>query len=612
MKENLTVLLFAPHSAIWSHAFPEALVAESLQQQNHRIVYVTCGRVFQNYCICMSAYGLDQTSSQLKKKAICDICSKQKEIIKENFKFDGYDISDFIGEIELDKVDLILQQITPQNFLDLKLDGLDVGRIALYELLLQYKKNDLCFSEDEWNNYLIALRNTLISFFASKKIIDKEMPDRVLTYNSLYSVNRICCQLAELRGIPTYFLHAGHSLSNRLETMLIGSRYTFYFNQHLRKYWGIYKNIICKPEHIKAVTDHFLELFQGRHFLAYSSMKKDKVDIRNIFKINEEQKILIATMSSYDERFSGEIINVMPKYDNLIFSEQIDWIKFLIEFVKHRQDLFLIIRVHPREFPNKRDSMRSHHSLMLEKVLVDLPVNVKLNLPEDNLSIYDLAEYTDLFLNAWSSVGEEMSLLGIPVLIYSDDLVAYPSDINYVANSQEDFRNKIDIALKDGWSFERIRKAYRWYVLKLIRAAFDISDSIQWYRLNSPQTKIQKSSPSNLLYRVYQKILLKIFGVDIAAKYQSQIQDCQTRQDQLKCKEDINKLIQDKKDIVLEILNHDLEIFINMEMETEYIKNEISRLLNIDLINKKNNNTDILTPLRRNLINYLSIQGKKC
>jgi hypothetical protein len=604
MSENLTILLFAPHSAIWVHAFPEALIAESLKQGNHRIVYVTCSGEFQSYCVSMSGYGLDQNSPQIKKQAICKICNKQKEIIKENFKFDGYDIGDFIGKLELDKIDQILHKITPQNFLDLKLDGLEIGRTALYELLLQYKKNNLMFSEDEWANYLIALRNTLISFFASKKIIDKEMPDRVLTYNSLYSVNRICCQLAEARGIPTYFLHAGHSLSNRLETMLVGAKSTFHFNQHLRKYWETYKNITCTPEHIKAVTDHFLELFQGRHFLAYSSMKKDKIDIRNIFKINEEQKILVATMSSYDERFSGEIVNVMPKYDNLIFPEQIDWIKFLIEFVKCRQDLFLIIRVHPREFPNKRDSMRSQHSLMLEKVLVDLPVNVKLNLPEDNLSIYDLAEYTDLFLNAWSSVGEEMSLLGIPVLIYSDDLVAYPSDINYVANSQEDFCNKIDIALKDGWSFERIRKAYRWYVLKLIRSAFDISDSIQWHRLNSPQTKTQKSNIPNLLYRVYRKILLKIFSVDVAATYQSQIQDCKNRQDQLRSKEDINKLIQDKKDIVLEISNQDLETSIDVEVETEYIKHEISRLLNIDLSNK-NNNTDVPTPLRRNLINYL-------
>ncbi|MFN9607506.1 MAG: capsule biosynthesis protein [Pseudanabaena sp.] len=604
MAENLTILLFAPHSAIWVHAFPEALIAESLEQGNHRIVYVTCSGEFHNYCVCMSAYGLDQNSPQIKKKSICKICNKHKEIIKENFKVDGYDIGDFIEKIELDKIDKILQKITLQNFLDLKLDGLDIGRTALYELLLQYKKNNLIFSENEWDNYLIALRNTLISFFASQKIIDKEMPDRVLVYNSLYAVNRVCCQLAESRGIPTYFLHAGQSLSNRLETMLIGAKYAFPFNQKLRKYWETYKSIPCIPVQIRAVTDHFLELFKGRHFLAYSSTKQDRVDIRNIFKINEGQKILVATMSSYDERFSSEIINVIPKYDNLIFPEQIDWIKFLIEFAKYRQDIFLIIRVHPREFPNKRDSMRSQHSVMLEKVLINLPTNVKLNLPEDNLSIYDLAEYTDLFLNAWSSVGEEMSLLGIPVLIYSDDLVAYPSDINYVANSQEDFCNKIDIALKDGWSFERIRKAYRWYVLKLIRSAFDISDSIQWYRSDAVQTKTQKSNSINLVYRVYRKILLKIFGVDIAATYESQIQDCKTRQDELKCKEDINKLIQDKKDIILEISNQDLEASTDINVETEYIKSELSRLINIDVEIEKNT-TETLTPLRRNLINFL-------
>jgi len=68
MAENLTILLFAPHSAIWVHAFPEALIAESLEQGNHRIVYVTCSGEFHNYCVCMSAYGLDQNSPQIKKK----------------------------------------------------------------------------------------------------------------------------------------------------------------------------------------------------------------------------------------------------------------------------------------------------------------------------------------------------------------------------------------------------------------------------------------------------------------------------------------------------------------------------------------------------------------
>jgi len=36
----------APHAAIWVHAFPEALLAESLAKNGHEIIYVTCDREF--------------------------------------------------------------------------------------------------------------------------------------------------------------------------------------------------------------------------------------------------------------------------------------------------------------------------------------------------------------------------------------------------------------------------------------------------------------------------------------------------------------------------------------------------------------------------------------
>ncbi|MFN5978057.1 MAG: hypothetical protein ACK45W_01820, partial [Pseudanabaena sp.] len=66
----------------------------------------------------------------------------------------------------------------------------------------------------------------------------------------------------------------------------------------------------------------------------------------------------------------------------------------------------------------------------------------------------------------------------------------------------------------------------------------------------------------------------------------------------------INKLIQDKKDIILEISNQDLEASTDINVETEYIKSELSRLINIDVEIEKNT-TETLTPLRRNLINFL-------
>ena len=45
IKGTLKILVFAPHSAIWLHAFPEALIVESLAQEGHEIIYITCGKI---------------------------------------------------------------------------------------------------------------------------------------------------------------------------------------------------------------------------------------------------------------------------------------------------------------------------------------------------------------------------------------------------------------------------------------------------------------------------------------------------------------------------------------------------------------------------------------
>jgi len=617
MNQQLTILVFAPHSAIWVHAFPEALIIESLKQQNNRIIYITCDKEFQNYCVCMSAYGLTQASPQVQKEGICKICNSQKEIIKSNFKFDGYDIGEFINQSERETIELIVKKTTPQNFLDLKLDDISVGKITLYEVLLKYKKADLSFSETEWNSYLISLKNTLISFFASRKILDKEKPDRVLTYNSLYSVNRVCIQLAEIRGIPTYFLHAGENLSNRLQTMLIGENCTFKFYQRIKDYWPIYKDVPCSSESLQLVTNHFLELFKGNHVLAYSSAKNKRLNIHEFFSIQKDQKIIIATMSSYDEIFAAETTEIFSLNKDLIFSKQIDWIQSLIGFIRNRKDLFLIIRVHPREFPNKRDPLRSEHSKMLERVLIDLPSNIKLNLPKDNISIYNLAEYADLFLNAWSSAGEEMSLFGIPVLIYSPDLVLYPSDINYLAISKEDFFDKIDIALADGWSFERIRTTYRWYVLRYVRSVFDISESVKWQESQSFKDIKNKGRLANLgdsIYtlfnRVYFKILSKLTKTKNHVSYHTQLEDCRQRAFSLKDSHKINELIQDKKSILLDLTDYNLEnkSDYSIDLETTFIKHEISRMFPdlVDIQDIKENT--VRSPLRVNLLNAIKLK----
>ncbi len=597
-KTALKILVFAPHSAIWVGAFPESLIIESLAQEGHEIIYITCGGQFAQYCISMSAFGLSQDASKIEKQKICDICKNHKQIIKENFKFKGYDLESILTVEHQKEIKKILNSVNKNNFLELIIDGIEIGRIALYELLLQYKKSSLNFSETEWVHYLIALENTLSSFFACQEILAIEKPERVITYNSLYSVNRICCQIAKNQGISTYFLHAGGNLAHRLETMWLGKNSTFKFYKSLKDDWKNYKDIPCSSESLQLVTEHFIELLKGQHFLVYS-LGKNNIDIREKFGIESQQKILVGTMSSYDERFAGETIKEIPDDYKLMFPKQVDWIKFLIEFMQNRPDLFLIIRVHPREFLNKRDSVKSEHAKKLEQMLTNLPSNVKINYPDDQISIYDLAEYADLFLNAWSSVGEEMSLLGIPVLIYSPDLIFYPPDLNYVAINQEDFCHKIDQALEDGWSFERIRTTYRWYVLKFVRCIIDLSPSIKWDKM--PSNKQQ-----NILLRIINKINRKILYNFPQTKnniiYESQLKDCKERVKYLPDQAKINQLISEDKNMILDLSlpESQKETLVTFEQETIYIKTEIQTLLKI--LTDNQSTFIIETPLRKNLL----------
>ncbi|EPG76014.1 capsule polysaccharide biosynthesis domain protein [Leptospira fainei serovar Hurstbridge str. BUT 6] len=471
----MKILFFAPHSAIWVHSFPEALIAESLQKLGNEIVYITCDSLYNEYCTVMSSLGMDQESSLDSKSSACDSCYARRKLLYTRFKFREIEIGKKITAEEKDFVTALSKSDFPE-LLDYTRDGIPVGRISLYELLLQTKKGNLSFSPEEKGFYRIAFRNALHTHIAAERILLEEQPDILFVYNSLYVVNHSFAKVAKEKGIPFYFLHAGENISDRLSRMIIYNGYTFEYRKELVKYWPHYRDKPIGPEAVSNVGNHFFELLRGNHFLVYSSNLKESVSIRKTFDIPEGRKIVSATMSSNDERFASACVGVTIKDANRIFANQAEWIRATIEYFKVRRDHYLIIRVHPREFPNRRDSVKSEHAGELEKLLQDLPENVKINWPEDNISLYDLAKETDAFLNAWSSVGEEMTLLGIPVLLYSPDLILYPADLNITCVDKEDYFEQLDEALKQGWNGERIIKAFRWYEMKFTAGTFKVSN----------------------------------------------------------------------------------------------------------------------------------------
>ena len=553
----MKIICFSSYSSVWFFTLAEASIAHALQKRGHDVLFITSGNL------------LSGRSNLL-----------HEHILKKEFDLKGYGIDKVFIDINKKEVESIMNNTTKYNFKDLVIDEINIGKIAMYEFLIHNKKITIDFTDNEWAEYCVHLKNTLISFFSCRSILIKEKPDRILLYNALYSVNHVWQKYAKKKGISSYFLHHSANLADYNDTLIIAKNTTYCYVDELKKIWTKVKDIPVPQEMLSNVTDHFLELLKAKHHRVYSAPKSEKpIDIRNYFKIKYDQKILTATLSSYDELFAAEYVEALDVPEKLIFASQKDWGLALIEYVKNRQNLFLIIRIHPREFLNKNKSVRSEHIKMLEKVFNSLPHNVKINWPTDNISLYDLAQETDVFLNGWSSVGVEMSQLGIPVVIYLKDFVFYPTDLNYVGTDHKDYFDKIELALKDGWSYEKIKYTYRWQTLNYSRSTIRLHDKTTEKTKPPKQSKIKNLTPVKIIARQFYHLFpnkIQSFFNQIRQKYKL-TKDCRKERGQHIDISNLEKMLCESTDTLVNMK----EIFekkIDIISEDNFVHNEIKRL----------------------------------
>jgi len=161
------------------------------------------------------------------------------------------------------------------------------------------------------------------------------------------------------------------------------------------------------------------------------------------------------------------------------FQDQIDWLDALIRYVEASDDLQLVIRIHPREGANKRESRQSVHLGQLRERFSGAYRHVRVVWPEDQVSSYDLAELADVGLTAWTSMSVEMAKMGIPVVTAFDRIVPYPTaDFFDWSPTREGYFALVRKALAAEPSLRKIQLGFRWSNLFTLGAAIDFSDVV--------------------------------------------------------------------------------------------------------------------------------------
>jgi hypothetical protein len=468
---------------IWEHTFPESLVAEGLVEHGATVLTVRCDTMLQSHCVAMSAAGVGADAPLKVRQRVCAACVKRRDLVDETMPFSSVILDGLITAEDRAAAALARTTVTVDSWVDFALEGVPIGRYAAYEFLLDNKILGTDVPKALWPQYLNKLEQSVLTFLAGKRLLETERPDRVIVYNRLYAANHAFCEAAKVLGIPTYTLQGGGHIVRRGESLTMFRDTQSLDDVFRTKAWSRYQAAPIGDAEVTLVGEHFTGLLEGSSAFAYSSAfeASQPAELRKRFGVPAGSRVLLIPMSSEDEVNAARLADVLPPASNSksLFADQFEWIRYLFGYAKKHPELHFIVRLHPRMFPNKRESVMSPVVAQILTLLESAPTNMTLNLPSDDVSMFDLMQIVDVLLNFRSSAGAELAAFGIPVVAPANrDFYTYPRELNLVGTTENHYASLIDDALTSGWSLDNTRRAFRWFAFLFTRIAVDLSESV--------------------------------------------------------------------------------------------------------------------------------------
>jgi hypothetical protein len=462
-----STLLFSPFSAIQKHREVELLIALRMDRKIEDPSFLTCRGLFGSFCVAMSASGYTENSTDLELKSVCKTCSNIGHMTNSIFGFPSLFVEDFLEGFNRADCLSILDELNNKNWLQFEYKGVPVGKFASYEFFLNHKLSSIEIPVHLWEAFINHLQNCILTVEIGFNYFNVHRHKRVLVYNRLYSINRIFCHIAELHGVKTYSLQGAGPIGDYYSRISSLREDVDMFKLVRSPAWAAYSQTGMNFTNIRHATDHLRHLLRARSPWVYSTPagKLSKKELRNQIGVKRSQKVFLLTTSSQDELLAASLTGVFTApSENLLFRGSMEWIQFVAGQVRKHPEWFLIIRPHPREFPNKREGVSSESGAKLTSFLEQFEndSNIFINHSAQNLSIYDLAKITSVHLNSTSTVGLEMTLLGVPCLINSkSSLTGYPPEINYEASDKEEYVDYMN-SLSKQVPLDFSRKAILW------------------------------------------------------------------------------------------------------------------------------------------------------
>jgi hypothetical protein len=476
---NHPVILFIPEAGIYPYMRGLAVLGEAVTKCGGRVLVAhDTGQMLRSPIMAM--YKTSVSISAKEKNKIHSVTERNIRQVLRKYKFSAIELSNLVDSQLIKEIDSLADN-AGENLKKISYKGFPVGQIAEFDFILEtkfpYYSN---LSRQHKELYLQYIKNTALAIAVTNNICEKYNPSMLLTFNEYAQCQavRYSAETYKVRHMTlTYPVHFNIDSSKFL---IWKSSYRRWMTDHIRK-WNGFKNTPVAEKHAAASWDDSIFRMYGTGSHIFSMRKKkDPGLIFSELQLDSKRKTIIVYTSSQEERRCAEIAMKAWGENNPatdVFPNHIEWLSMLRDYSAKKDDVQIVVRVHPRE-GFRQFGFDSQHLRKLKARFKKNTPNFKIVWPDDPISSYDLMELADVCLISWSTIGQEAARVGIPVLSCVGNMYYPNDDFIQVAANLKEYKEKLDSILKMDYKWEHLVKAIRFYHWRTFIPSLDLGKAI--------------------------------------------------------------------------------------------------------------------------------------
>jgi hypothetical protein len=464
------VAIFAPHASIWNSTAANTYLMKSLSER-FDVIFVSCGKLLTSRCASMDEAGYYEVPSQEALANLCNFCVERAVLAAEEGRVNHHKLSQYLTADETSQAQRIAEKATTTDWVTLEAFGLPVGSYSAYDFGIRHKFYGDEIPESILGDYKQQLLSTVQTGFAWHRFLESNKIDAVIVENEFYATSRVTAELARRQGIPAWSLVHGTSLARFGRSFALTSKPRQWFELNKTSHWKDFRHSRLS---LSTIREWLITVTEGSSPWVYSSKFRGTpaAKVSKLLGLAEGTEVALALTSSPDEPLAADRAKVrresFSSNEGGKFKNQLEWLRYLIANYKERPEQFLVVRMHPRLMPNKREKATSPFAIELLELERSAPSNVIFNTPQSDVSLWDIFGICDRVFNYSSTAGLEGVMAGLPVIQYDSEVLhAYPPELNHIGDGSTEFNVHFDHG-DSAALWLKIENAYKWLGWKFV------------------------------------------------------------------------------------------------------------------------------------------------